>query len=353
MTQQTIDTTTTTQAAPRPAADKMAAREEALIAKMRATPGTIELPEATGKAARVEQAIANGFVESDTPPNPVEEADGEDPSEETQEDVSDDQQTTARETPGAKKSATLERLAALERKQHERREARARELADVTQRQQQLEARERALQEREKAWEDPTSVLDYLEKNVGIEKLVEWASQHNDPQRRAQLAAQRAAREAASPVEKELRELKERIAGYEHRAQIEASENQFAQLVLENEAEAPHAARALKADRRYALDRAHAIAYAFTKRGIRWHPADIALALEKELGGVAKLLSPSAGKEGATNQDTEQGQSGAKGMAKTITNRAAATRTTGSNGAPKLSYEERQARLARRLRNTP
>lgn len=297
------------------------------------------------KAADLEAAKAADAADDDDPDDVEEEA------EEAEEVEEAAPKPAAKKAKGAAPAEPQSRLAKLAAEERERRKAyaeRSSEERSYSQRMAELDRRERELRERESVWDNPSALLETLEKRVGGEKLGEWIVQQNDPTRKA-------AAETLAAVSPELAKLKEFAARYEEeqrntRAQreIEQTESIFKDEVAKYASDAPRLARAMAKNARKALDRAHAKAQHLTAKGQEFTLFDIMAHLEadyEEDGAYgAEDASPPA-----TDKTTKANRSvTAKIHGKKLTDGVKETRRNGSSG----SLQDRIAAAERFLRNT-
>lgn len=259
--------------------------------------------------------------------------------------------------PAAPKTAKDERLAKLgqmERAQVERRQKARDEYSrreqEIAIRHQQVEHAARQVADRDKIWDDPQAVLSMLEEKVGVDKLVAYFAEAKNP---AKLAA-REAKKDLEPLAQQVAELRAENAAFKHAQATAAVETEFKGVISQfaND-DAKFTARALAKNERKVIDRAHAIANELRGAKKNFNLYDIANILESEYRDVHAMLNDSAGLE-PTDETTrnEEISNGATGKAKTISNRAASSRTAiAANGGTRMSLEDRAEAAKRRLRN--
>lgn len=259
--------------------------------------------------------------------------------------------------PAPPKTAKEERLAKLgqmERAQVERRQKARDEFTrreqEIQTRQQQVEHAARQVAERDKMWDDPAAVLDMLEQKVGVDKLVAYFAAAKDP---GKIAA-REAKKDLEPLAQQVAELRAENAAFKHAQATVAVEAEFKGIITQFASdEAKFTARAIAKNERKVIARAHAIADELRGAKKEFNLYDIANILESEFRDVHAMLNDSTGSEPVDETTrSEDVTNSAAGKAKTISNRAASSRTAiAANGGSRMSLEDRAEAAKRRLRN--
>lgn len=258
--------------------------------------------------------------------------------------------------PPADEDEKLSRLAALERENARQRQTASKAEREARDRLQKAEAREKELVEREKVFNDPETALDFIEKHIGPEKLIEWLQSQSDPVKRATNAAERSAKKDLSPLEERIKALEAENEGHRNAKAQQAAVANFTARVNEVATEAPLVARAFTKKPERMVARANAIALRMSQGDKDWNFDDVIIELEQDLQDERSIFSDDAAEQASASPrtDTNSTQATAAAKAKTLTNRHGSARTTLDEGntASKMSMTEKiraTERKARRL----
>lgn len=269
----------------------------------------------------------------------------------------------ASDDPAVQRNEALDRARDLESKNVKKqlelsaKDKEARRIADqLTSERADLDKRMKAVEAREREFDDPLAVLKMIEDKVGPEKLTQWIIAQSDPIKRAELAAKAAARTAAGETSAETKKLAEEVQQLREERDRERAEKAtlqartgFAQRVQAVAAEAPLVARLFERKPEKALAMADEIARSFTAE---FNFDDVILEMRKRLDDDADLYAPSTGAASDQTSNDQQPTRAAAAKANNLSNRAAAARSSivddDDSGIP---LEERTRRLERRLRS--
>ena len=309
-------------------------RANALMAKMNAAENA-----AKEEAAQAEEAEG------------AEEAGGESSEEtKTSEKPTAASEKKAGETSGEKESR-LAKLAAEERERRRTYAEKAREEQSYSSRVADIERRERELKERESMWDDPSRLLETLEKKVGGERLGEWIVQQADPAKKHTSEAIKAILPEIEGLKQFAQQYKQEQERAKYQKEVEASENSFKEIVEKHAEDAPRLARAMSKNARKAIDRAHAKAASLQAAGKEFNLFDVIEALESDFEEDG-AYGPEAGAT-ATEKATKANRSvAAKVHGKIVSRGSGGNSATPSKTGGKSALNDRIAAAERHLRNS-
>lgn len=258
------------------------------------------------------------------------------------------------------RKARLERTAALEREsraKHERVSTQERELKAEREA---IKAERAELAKQLKSFDDAESLLGLLEKKVGHQRLGQWMIEQADPSKRAESVARKVSSEVdekIKKVEEDNAKLRAELADRDNRVKAQAAREHatkgFTDRVSQVTSEAPFTARFIGKKPERAIQMASAIADEFSSAGKEFNYDDVIIRMETILKEDADIYADpqQAGSDLNTSDDKHSTKTAAAKAPTTVTNRAAATRTSiVDDDEASLSLEERTRRTERRLR---
>ncbi len=259
------------------------------------------------------------------------------------------------------RKAALKRAAELEKKAHsanERvlaREARATERERVAvEREKAADARATEAERILSALKDPSTALELIGKHVDADKLGGWMLESQDPVKRAEWAAVKAAKEASAPSPEmvaaieEMRAMKQELAQTRHDNTRRSEEQAVVNLATSNAEHVPYASALATHKPQKFLALVHATAQALRARGEQLSYERIVEQVEEDLSDLSPVYAPKHAAAEAAPSAAPAPAPASK--ARSLSSRTTAGRSTlASQDDKPAPLDDRVAELKRRI----